>query len=226
MTRVQAVTFDAGGTLIEPWPSVGAVYAEVAARFGISCRPETLTSQFASAWRARNHFDYSRSHWFEVVTHAFTGTADVSHELFEAIYQRFSEPSAWLIYDDVIPALQQLERAGIRLAIISNWDERLPPLLDQLGLTTYFEEIVFSTAVGAHKPDPRIFQHAADRLQVRPEAILHIGDNQTEDVKGGQSAGLNAFRIRRSGRTMSTDIENLTTIPRLIDKLSHRKASG
>ena len=31
---IRAVTFDVGGTLIEPWPSVGHVYAEVAAQHG------------------------------------------------------------------------------------------------------------------------------------------------------------------------------------------------
>ncbi len=34
--RIRAVTFDVGGTLIEPWPSVGHVYAEVAARHGVA----------------------------------------------------------------------------------------------------------------------------------------------------------------------------------------------
>ena len=34
MKRVRAVTLDVGGTLIEPWPSVGADYAAVAGEFG------------------------------------------------------------------------------------------------------------------------------------------------------------------------------------------------
>src|SRR5580700_10426449 len=44
---IRAVTFDVGGTLIEPWPSVGRVYAEVAARHGLEVAAEDLDRQFA-----------------------------------------------------------------------------------------------------------------------------------------------------------------------------------
>ncbi len=33
--RIRTVTFDVGGTLIRPWPSVGHVYAETAAGHGV-----------------------------------------------------------------------------------------------------------------------------------------------------------------------------------------------
>ena len=51
--RIRAVTLDVGGTLIEPWPSVGHVYARVAERFGIVCSAEGVNRSFAAAWRAR-----------------------------------------------------------------------------------------------------------------------------------------------------------------------------
>ena len=48
---IKAVTFDAGGTLLEPWPSVGAIYAAVAEEFGYPhLAPERLNSAFAAAW--------------------------------------------------------------------------------------------------------------------------------------------------------------------------------
>src|SRR5687767_15045116 len=65
--RFKAITFDAGGTLIEPWPSVGAVYAEVAREFGIECSAERLTAQFVASWSGRTGFRYTREEWAEVV---------------------------------------------------------------------------------------------------------------------------------------------------------------
>ena len=65
--RFQAITFDIGGTLIEPWPSVGHVYAEVAARFGLRAEPSELNRRFRDAWRSRQPFDHSRVAWFELV---------------------------------------------------------------------------------------------------------------------------------------------------------------
>ena len=50
LTQVRAVTFDVGGTLIKPSPSVGDIYAEVAARHGRKkVSPETLNRRFAAA---------------------------------------------------------------------------------------------------------------------------------------------------------------------------------
>ena len=57
MENVAAITFDVGGTLIEPWPSVGHAYAEVAARHGVHVAPEEITQRFVEAWRQRGEFD-------------------------------------------------------------------------------------------------------------------------------------------------------------------------
>src|ERR1035438_1017740 len=65
---IQAVTFDVGGTLIGVWPSVGHVYAEVAARHGINgLSAVSLNRRFAAAWRAATDFSHSRADWAALV---------------------------------------------------------------------------------------------------------------------------------------------------------------
>jgi putative hydrolase of the HAD superfamily len=215
---IEAVTFDAGGTLIEPWPSVGEVYAGVAREFGIECSAARLNAQFVNAWTTRTGFKYSRDEWQDVVQHSFLGISDVSPQLFDAIYERFAQSDAWLIYDDVIPALQTLEGMGLKLAVVSNWDDRLVPLLEKLGLATYFDEIIVSAVHGCHKPDPKIFEFAAGVLGISVSGLLHVGDSLREDVQGARVAGANALRIRRSGVEQDSDIPLLTAIPELIRK--------
>ena len=39
----QVITVDAAGTLIRPWPSVGAVYAKTARSFGLTSRTRRWT---------------------------------------------------------------------------------------------------------------------------------------------------------------------------------------
>jgi FMN phosphatase YigB (HAD superfamily) len=57
---IRAVTFDVGGTLIEVWPSVGHVYAEVAAWHGVKGLSAELSDRrFAAAWRATRQFSHS-----------------------------------------------------------------------------------------------------------------------------------------------------------------------
>ena len=207
--KIEAITFDAGGTLIEPWPSVGAVYAAVAREHGIDCCPDRLTRQFVEGWKSRVSFNYSREEWHELVRHSFHGMASVHDDLFRAIYDRFNRHDAWLIYEDVIPVLQRAEALGLTLGVISNWDERLGPLLETLGLATYFKSIVLSVDAGETKPGARIFRTAADALGVSRNRILHIGDSQREDVEGARAAGFHAFRIRRSGPEKEDDLSTL-----------------
>jgi putative hydrolase of the HAD superfamily len=213
MTRIRAVTFDAGGTLIEPWPSVGGVYAQVAAEFGLSCDAESLNRSFGQAWRGRSGFNYTRAEWFEVVRQSFTEFCEPSSALFDAIYERFAEERCWRIYDDVRPTLKLLKSAGLRLAVISNWDERLVPLLERLDLAHYFEVTFVSSVVGAHKPAAKIFNKAAEHFGLPPNEMLHVGDSETEDVRGARSAFFHARRIRRQGAVEPYDLRALTEIP-------------
>ena len=130
--QIKAVTFDVGGTLIEPWPSVGHVYAEVAARHGHkNLSAETLTSRFKAAWRAQKNFDHSRNAWAELVDETFRGlvTGSPGTTFFPELYEQFAKREAWRLFDDVLPALDALASRDIKLGVISNWDERLRGLL-------------------------------------------------------------------------------------------------
>ncbi len=206
---IRAVTFDVGGTLIEPWPSVGHVYAEVSARFGIrDVTPEALNRAFASAWRTRRGFDYSRVAWRELVNQTFADhwPHPPSQACFEAIYEHFATPAPWRLFEDVLPVLATLRARSLRLAVVSNWDERLRPLLRELRLDVHFDAFAISHETGCTKPAREIFQHAAAELAVRPGHILHVGDSAEEDVAGARAAGFNAALLDRKAGTNSPAI--------------------
>ena len=192
---IRAVTFDVGGTLIEPWPSVGHVYAEVARQFGIEAAPDRITSAFMQSWKNRGSFGYSRGEWFSVVCESFG--CRVTEEMFHSIYERFAQPSAWHLFEDVIPALQFAKSRGLKLGIISNWDERLKPLLERFHLVHRFDSVIVSVEVAAHNPESRIFLEAAQALDSPAEESLHIGDSEREDVLGATEAGMQARKIDR-----------------------------
>ena len=46
MRKYDAVFFDAANTLLYPYPSVGAVYAQVAERYGVSTSAEAVQRAF------------------------------------------------------------------------------------------------------------------------------------------------------------------------------------
>jgi putative hydrolase of the HAD superfamily len=171
---------------------VGHVYAEVAARHGIKrLSAVSLNRRFTAAWRAATDFSHSRADWAALVDATFRGLTDrpPSQTFFGELYARFASPDAWRIYEDVIPTLDALAARGLRLGIISNWDERLRPLLDRLKLAGYFEAIIVSREVGSPKPSRCIFE----------QAILHVGDSLAMDVRGARAAGLQAVLVHRTG---------------------------
>ena len=197
---IRAVTFDVGGTLIQPWPSVGHVYARVAERFGLrGVSPEGLTGRFGRAWRARRGFDYSRAAWYGLVKESFAGLSKQppGDDCCAAIFEAFAEPDAWRVYDDVRPTLTRLHDSGVRLGLISNWDERLRPLLAALKLDRCFEVIVISHEVGRTKPDPALFWTAAHLFSLPAETILHVGDSAREDLGGAVQLGMHGLLLHR-----------------------------
>jgi putative hydrolase of the HAD superfamily len=197
---LQAITFDAAGTLLEPSPSVGAIYARVAEECGIGpVSVDALNRQFAQAWKAKKDFDYSPRAWRRIVDQSFSGLAHTKPHFFDHLYEEFALPHCWRVYEDVGPTLDRCRHHGLKLGIISNWDERLRPLLEQIGLAPYFDAIVVSVEVGHRKPEREIFQRAADLLQVSAGKILHIGDSIDEDLHGGVAAGFQAVLLDRSG---------------------------
>ena len=84
-------------------------------------------------------------------------------------------------------ALGALRRRGLALAVVSNWDASLPARLDELGLDV--DAVVCAAELGALKPDPSLFRVALDRLGVRAERTLHVGDSP-EDEAGARAAGI------------------------------------
>ena len=219
LAGLRAVTFDVGGTLLTPWPSVGHVYAETAQLvLGERFDPALLNERFIAAWRAAHQlpggFNYSPADWAGVVRDTFAGLTPRAEapELFRALWYRFSEPEVWHVFADVRPCLAELSGRGIRLAVLSNWDERLRPLLVRLDLARYFERTVVSAEVGTHKPAAAIFAHTARALGLPPEALLHVGDGQREDVAGASAAGWGALWLRRDGTGDDDSIQSLAEV--------------
>jgi HAD superfamily hydrolase (TIGR01509 family) len=96
-------------------------------------------------------------------------------------------------------ALARLRAAGLRLAVVSNSDGRVEQALAAAGLRDYFDVVVDSAVVGVEKPDPRIFQAALDRLGVKPDEAIYVGDLYAIDVVGARAAGMEAVLLGSDG---------------------------
>lgn len=200
-TIVQAVLFDAYGTLVELDDPVGRLGRGLA-EAGYANDADVVAAAFGQEVAYyRRHQDLGgdptglaalRTRCAAVFAGALTSPppADVAATvLLGALTFR--------VFADVTPALDLLEASGVRLAVVSNWDASLPDVLAEVGLLDRFASVSASAVVGVRKPDPAIFHHALARLRLDPEQIVHVGDSVELDVAGAAAAGIRPLLIDR-----------------------------
>ncbi|MEB3263352.1 MAG: HAD-IA family hydrolase [Synechococcus sp.] len=207
--RPRALLLDAMGTLIGLRRSVGHTYAAVAEEHGLAVEAAAIDRTFPAVYRQAPPLAFpglqgtaleeaERQWWGERIEETLQRAGGVSApaELRRALFDRFADPALWQVYGDVPPCLERWTSAGLRLAVVSNFDQRLLPLLEGLGLGRWLEVVVVSSAAGAAKPSPVPFRQALERLGVEPRHCWHVGDSR-EDALGAAAAGLRSIRIER-----------------------------
>ena len=208
--RPRAVLLDASGTLIEIARPLGETYALFARDFGGDLDPDTLAAGFRAAFadappmafpgKRGAALDRAERGWWRAVVRRVTdaaGGVPGFDACFDRLYAHYANTEAWRVYPEVPAALASLRRRGVMLAVVSNFDSRLPPLLDGLGLAGFFDAVVCSGEAGAAKPDGAIFAHALAALGVEASETLHVGDDPEADYAGARAAGIEALLIDR-----------------------------
>lgn len=217
---IRAIVFDAAGTLFHLTRTVGDHYAYVGSEVGLNLDAQQLERAFHAAWQQmprRPAIDSPRENddqdwWRELVGRVFDRVApslsEVDRDNFFAIaYEHFAEAGVWKLYPDVLDALRQL-RERFQLAVISNFDGRLRLILQHLGISRYFSHIFVSSELGADKPDPEIFRRAITIMHLRPDEVVHVGDDPENDWKAAAAVGLLVFRLDRPKNSLR-DLLNL-----------------
>lgn len=209
---IEAVSFDVTGTLIH-CPRLAELYAEVLCRHGVETSAERLAELVPIVWkelscrvvdgrdRFSSHPEGDRGFWSDFLGRiaAYLGVDHPGPFAAAELYDRFSRADAWAIYADVEPVLDELAARRLRLVVTSNWDARLPDLLDDLGLAERLDGIVSSWRVGYEKPHPAIFETVTVELGLAPDAVLHVGDRHLADLEGARAVGMQALLLRRDG---------------------------
>lgn len=218
---VEAVLFDAVGTLIFPDPDAAEVYRRVGSEFGAKLSLDEITRRFRGAFRAA--FADARSaatchaaeqaKWRDVVERVFRGTGAPIEEVFPRLWEHFAQSRHWSIFPDGPACWQDLEARGYVLGIASNYDDRLTGVLHGLPPLDACRHVFWSSRVGYAKPHPRFFEVVANELQLPPGKILLVGDDWENDVLGARAAGWKTVFLDRKGAAIATDaVASLTEL--------------
>ena len=201
---IQAIVYDAVGTLMHVRPSVEAVYAKTAHRFGSQLAPAEIRRRFAAAFAVQDRIDQAnqwrtseareRERWRAIVAQVLDDVADPA-ACFESLYAIFATPAVWA-FDPDWPQVSATVRArGIRQAVASNFDHRLHALLAALPSSQCLERVIVSSEVGWRKPAPEFFAHVIQALALPPHEILFVGDDRANDYTPALAVGMQALLI-------------------------------
>ncbi|TVU37410.1 hypothetical protein EJB05_10723 [Eragrostis curvula] len=178
----KAILVDAAGTLLAPTEPMAQVYRTIGEKYGVEYSEDEILDRYVNDGRP----------FWQYIVSSSTGCSDLQY--FEELYHYYTTSKAWHLCDpDAGRVFHALRRAGVKTAVVSNFDTRLRPLLQALKCDHWFDAVAVSAEVAAEKPNPTIFLKACELLGVKPEEAVHIGDDRRNDVWGARDAGCDAW---------------------------------
>ncbi|WPH02759.1 putative HAD superfamily protein [Acrodontium crateriforme] len=245
--------FDAFGTLFKPKYHIAQQYSDVARSLGMNgFSNEAVENSFRAAFKreTKENPNYGKlqgmnaSQWWTNIIHntfkpLIGSSQKINAELAPRLIERFSSDEGYLLFPHVTRLIRQLPRTShdasgrIVVGIITNSDDRVPDVLNALGLrvnpTRYGKSLteentsktydidfsVMSYDVGHAKPDMRIFAAAEEMLSSSHHGRetdfsswdkVYVGDEFKNDVLGALEAGWNAVLIDRETPGKNRDV--------------------
>ena len=195
--KYKAVIFDLFGTLVD----------------NLSVREyESIMRQMASVLSAPAD-DFERL-WFDTFNKRATGVFQSTEATIEYICQQLGvhledtqiKLAARIMFDfiarsmtprpDAIEVISSLKSEGYKTGLITDCSSDAPRTWENTPFAPLIDVAVFSCSEGVRKPAPRIYQLAVERLAVRPETCLYVGDGSSQELTGASQVGMHPVLIR------------------------------
>ena len=201
----RAVLFDVDFTISRPGPELGGDgFVRRAARFGMALDPALHDeARAAASARFRRHPELRHDDELWVAFAAdiiggMGGSGAAVQECAREMVSAWEQHDNFDLYEDAPPVLEELRRAGLRIALVSNTGRDLHAFVQHHALDV--DVALASRAHGHTKPHPSIFEAALEALGVGPADAVMVGDSLEDDVEGATLVGMAAILLDRDGR--------------------------
>ncbi len=202
---VRGVLLDVDFTLVRPGPDLGPEgYRRLGERHGLTLDPEryeqsrTLAHESLQRHPELQHDEEIWVAFTERIIRGMGGDAETAYECAVEMTRGWEVHGNFELYEDALPALAELRRHELKLALVSNTGRDLQEFVVHHGLDV--DAALSSRAHGKTKPDPSIFRAALDMLGIEPEEAAMVGDSPQDDIEGARALGLQAFLLDRDDR--------------------------
>ena len=101
-------------------------------------------------------------------------------------------------YGNVKKVIKSIKAMGLKTAVMSDFP--IGRKLDYFGLDSLWDVEVSSEDSGYLKPDKRPFLYLCDKLELKPEEIIYVGNSYSYDVVGSKNIGMIAGHLSSSER--------------------------
>lgn len=211
--KKKAVLFDLYGTLINIRTDESDIRTyEVLSRYltyhFVFMSPEMLKKTYFE--KVQQHLSQSKEPFAEVdvykiffdIMHSFgskkypqSSIVDISMLFRSLTIRRFE------VFDGVYDVLAEVCRKYMTALVSDAQWVFTEPEIAMLGIDRFFKYRLFSSRYGFKKPDERLFNIAMNKLGVKPEDSVYIGDNPARDLVGSKTAGMKFLLFRSDCKT-------------------------
>jgi len=111
------------------------------------------------------------------------------------------------LHPEIIPMLKNLKAKGIKIGLISNCFSEEAKIIRESILFPYFDVVCLSYEEGIKKPDLKIYQRCLDRLNLKAEDCLYVGDGGSHELEAAREIGMHpaqAVWYLKDGTTQPT----------------------
>jgi HAD superfamily hydrolase (TIGR01662 family) len=201
---LRAVVFDIDFTLARPGPDLGPEgYQALGRRYGLELDPARYDDARAAAFaEVKRHpeLDHDEEIWVlftERIIVGMGGRGD-TYSAAREMEGRWAHSTHFQLYDDALPAVEEMRRHGLKIGLLSNSSRNLEEFVVHHGLSA--DAVLTSGAHGKTKPHESIFRALLHALEVdAPDAVM-VGDTLHEDVEGALAVGMRAVLLDRERR--------------------------
>jgi putative hydrolase of the HAD superfamily len=222
MTKFRAVLFDAAETLFTTRGSVGEIYGSIAREYGSKVPADAIQAAFVREFRGAGPLSQQdQKRWWKNVVHRVfseVGMVENFDQFFDQVYDRFRDSQGWSLFPETIDVLTELKKRGLKLGVISNFDDRAYSVMRSLNILQFFDSVTLSSEAGYCKPDREIFEAAVRSLGVPAFEVLLVGDSLHDDVEAAMRAGLSAVLLDRRNRHESANhVPRISSLKEVLD---------
>lgn len=207
-SRVKAVVFDMDDTLLN-WRQAehGAIGQLALLHFAAHGVPEARVREVYDAVMAENFASWKRDRVWWYIQDRLRMLVDRlgTHQVrVEDLTETFSREAATRLafLDGAEHALEAAREGGRKTALLTNGRPEVQrPKVFAFGLHTLVDFVGITGELGAWKPDEKAFRAVLDKLGVKPEHAVMVGDNEDFDIVPAKRLGMQTVWVTLAGAT-------------------------